>query len=264
MTLRDHKPNFAHKPTCRLTNPIKYNIGRFSKTILDRINNKITRASRFNQWRNTASVIEWFKALPLHQPRPPEQSTRLSFSLRHHQRRRTIIASCNTCKTFDPYAQTATLAKEGRYKIWRLNGQLRRCWNMRACRKPFLLFLSTKPQHQHRTLPRRRTGHFKRHTERNRQQKIYRGFFRRGVVRSCSVMVEEYSTIAERFLTTPRRKNRAISTQNALESLLLLQPWYDHSLQRHIRLQVYQEPLSDRLVKGIWRWHAKDDIYKTF
>ena len=35
-------------------------------------------------------------------------------------------------------------------------------------------------------------------------------------------------------------------------------------LQRHIRLQVYQEPPSDRLVKGIWRWHAKDDIYKTF
>ena len=139
MTLRDHKPNFAHKPTCRLTNPIKYNIGRFSKTILDRINNKITRASRFNQWRNTASVIEWFKALPLHQPRPPEQSTRLSFSLRHHQRRRTIIASCNTCKTFDPYAQTATLAKESRYKIWRPNGQLRRCWKMRASGKPFLL-----------------------------------------------------------------------------------------------------------------------------
>ena len=54
----------------------------------------------------------------------------------------------------------------------------------------------------------------------------------------------------------------AVSIQNALESLLLLQPWYDHSLQRHIQLQVYQEPPSDRLVKGIWRWHVKDDIYK--
>ena len=103
------------------------------------------------------------------------------------------------------------------------------------------------------------TPHREKQTTENMQR-----FFRRGVVRSCSVMVEEYSTIAERFLTTPRRKNRAIFTQNALESLLLLQPWYDHSLQRHIQLQVYQEPLSDRLVKGIWRWHAKDDIYKTF
>ena len=25
--------------------------------------------------------------------------------------------TCNTCKTFDPYAQTATLVKEGRYNI---------------------------------------------------------------------------------------------------------------------------------------------------
>ena len=90
-------------------------------------------------------------------------------------------------------------------------------------------FPTTKPQHRHRTLPRRRTGHFKRHAQRKRQQKIYRGFFRRGVVRSCSVMVEEYSTIAERFLITPRRKNRAIFTQNAPESLLILQPLYDRS-----------------------------------
>ena len=32
-------------------------IGRISITILDRINNKITIASKFNQWNNTASVI---------------------------------------------------------------------------------------------------------------------------------------------------------------------------------------------------------------
>ena len=63
ITLRDHKSNFAHKPTCRLTNPTKSNIGRISKTILDRINNKITRASKFNQWSNTASVIECLKPL---------------------------------------------------------------------------------------------------------------------------------------------------------------------------------------------------------
>ena len=35
ITLRDHKPNFAHKPTCRLTNPTKSNIGRVRKIILD-------------------------------------------------------------------------------------------------------------------------------------------------------------------------------------------------------------------------------------
>ena len=54
-------------------------------------------------------------------------------------------------------------------------------------------------------------------------------------------------------------KNRAVFTQSALESLLLPQPWYEHPLQRHIQLQVYQEPPADRRVKGIWRRHAKDD-----
>ena len=55
---------------------------------------------------------------------------RLCLSLRQHHWRRK--KHHNTCKIFDPYAQTATSAKEGRYNIWRHNGQLRRCWNMRA------------------------------------------------------------------------------------------------------------------------------------
>ena len=63
LTLKDHKQNFANKPTCRPINPTKSEIGRISKEILDRINSKITRASKFNQWKNTASVIEWFKAI---------------------------------------------------------------------------------------------------------------------------------------------------------------------------------------------------------
>ena len=61
ITLKDHKPNFANKPSCRLINPTKSEIGKISKEILDRINNKITRATKFNQWKNTTSVIEWFK-----------------------------------------------------------------------------------------------------------------------------------------------------------------------------------------------------------
>ena len=63
ITLKDHKPNFANKPTCRLINPTKSEIGRISKVTLDRINSKITRASKFNQWKNSSSVIEWFKAI---------------------------------------------------------------------------------------------------------------------------------------------------------------------------------------------------------
>ena len=63
ITLKDHKPNFANKPTCRLINPTKSEIGKISKVTLDRINSKITRASKFNQWKNSTSVIEWFKAI---------------------------------------------------------------------------------------------------------------------------------------------------------------------------------------------------------
>ena len=63
ITLKDHKPNFADKQTCRLINPTKPEIGKISKRILDRINNKIARTSTSNQWKNTASVIEWFKAI---------------------------------------------------------------------------------------------------------------------------------------------------------------------------------------------------------
>ena len=92
ITLKDHKPSFANKPTSRLINATKSEIGKISKVTLDRINSKITRVSKFNQWKNSTSVIEWFKAienkttsqlyllrhrriLPLHQPRPSQQST---------------------------------------------------------------------------------------------------------------------------------------------------------------------------------------------
>ena len=63
ITLKDHKPNFANKPTCRLINPTKSEIGKISKVILDRINDKITTKTNINQWKNTSSVIEWFKKI---------------------------------------------------------------------------------------------------------------------------------------------------------------------------------------------------------
>ena len=63
ITLKDHKPNFANKPTCLLINPTKSEIGKISKVILDRINDKITTKTNINQWKNTSSVIEWFKKI---------------------------------------------------------------------------------------------------------------------------------------------------------------------------------------------------------
>ena len=53
MTLKDYKPNFANKPTCRLINPTKSEIGKVSKKIFDRINST----------KNNAAVINWFTSI---------------------------------------------------------------------------------------------------------------------------------------------------------------------------------------------------------
>ena len=64
ITLKDHKDNFENKPTCRLINPSKQEIGKISKQILDNLNKKLLNATKVNQWKNTSSVLQWFKNLP--------------------------------------------------------------------------------------------------------------------------------------------------------------------------------------------------------
>ena len=61
ITLKDHKPSFKNKPTCRLINPTKSEIGKISKHILERINAKIRDTAKFNQWKNTNDVITWYQ-----------------------------------------------------------------------------------------------------------------------------------------------------------------------------------------------------------
>ena len=61
VTLKDHKPNFNNRPSCRLINPTKSEIGKISKQVLERINVKIRGATNLNQWKNTNEVINWFK-----------------------------------------------------------------------------------------------------------------------------------------------------------------------------------------------------------
>ena len=67
ITLKDHKENFENKPTCRLINPSKPEIGRiskhFTKQILEEINRKLVNITKVNQWKNTSSVLQWFKQL---------------------------------------------------------------------------------------------------------------------------------------------------------------------------------------------------------
>ena len=61
ITLKDHKDNFYNNPQCRLINPTKLQIGIISKNILDKINTRIRSSTGLQQWRNTKSVLSWFK-----------------------------------------------------------------------------------------------------------------------------------------------------------------------------------------------------------
>ena len=63
ITIKDHKDNFPNHVQCRLINPAKSEIGIVSKSILDRINKDIIKATNTYQWKNTNSVIEWFTSI---------------------------------------------------------------------------------------------------------------------------------------------------------------------------------------------------------
>ena len=64
ITLKDHKDNFVNKPTCRLINPAKSEIGRISKQILENVNTTVRQKTGLNQWKNSASVINWYSDIP--------------------------------------------------------------------------------------------------------------------------------------------------------------------------------------------------------
>ena len=64
ITLKDHKENFKNAPTGHLINPAKSEMGLLSKQILEKINTEMRRITSLNQWKNTTSVIKWFKNIP--------------------------------------------------------------------------------------------------------------------------------------------------------------------------------------------------------
>ena len=61
--LKDHKDNFKEKPSIRLINPNKSDLGRISCQILQSINSKIREATQLRQWRSTGEVVNWFKSI---------------------------------------------------------------------------------------------------------------------------------------------------------------------------------------------------------
>ena len=63
VTLNDHKENFLNNPAAQLINPAKNELGRISKVILGNISQRLCTSLNINQWKNTASIIEWFKRI---------------------------------------------------------------------------------------------------------------------------------------------------------------------------------------------------------
>ena len=61
VTLKYHKDNLLSIPKCRPINPAKSEISIISKHYLEKINDNIRRKSKLQQWRDTSSVIAWFK-----------------------------------------------------------------------------------------------------------------------------------------------------------------------------------------------------------
>ena len=47
-----------------MVNPSKSSIGKISKVILDRINEKIISSVTINQWKNTSAVYKWYNKIP--------------------------------------------------------------------------------------------------------------------------------------------------------------------------------------------------------
>ena len=63
VTIKDHKDNFPNTIKCRLVNPAKTEIGKISKKHLENTNLVIRQRTGLKQWRNTSSVITWFKSI---------------------------------------------------------------------------------------------------------------------------------------------------------------------------------------------------------
>ena len=63
ITIKDHKDSFPGRVDCRLINPSKSEMGKVSKSILERIIKDVKEKTRLNQWKNTYEALDWFNGL---------------------------------------------------------------------------------------------------------------------------------------------------------------------------------------------------------
>jgi hypothetical protein len=63
LTIKDHKEDFPARLKFRLINPCKSNMGKISKSILDRVNKEVKAATGLKQWKSTGEVLDWYRSL---------------------------------------------------------------------------------------------------------------------------------------------------------------------------------------------------------
>ena len=63
ISVKKVKPNFTKNPKTRLMNPAKNEIGRLSKSIIDKTSNKLRNSISLNQWKDKSEVISWFNKI---------------------------------------------------------------------------------------------------------------------------------------------------------------------------------------------------------
>ena len=65
MTVKDHTEGFPHKLLFRLIHPSKSDKGKISKNLQNKVNKLLILNANVNQWKNTTTVIDWFKSVAI-------------------------------------------------------------------------------------------------------------------------------------------------------------------------------------------------------
>ena len=63
LTYKDHKDNFKNAKPSRMLNPCKQELGKVSKQILEKVVMFVRKATNYLQFKNTFSVLQWFKEI---------------------------------------------------------------------------------------------------------------------------------------------------------------------------------------------------------
>ena len=63
VTLKDHKPDFQIRPSVRLINPTKQELGKIAMQMLDDVVKQIRNKTKLKQCTNTREVISWFESV---------------------------------------------------------------------------------------------------------------------------------------------------------------------------------------------------------